>query len=440
MTSTVSPATKPPDVPFAGETQSAYSRKAWRVLIASFLVFTVLITSVGIGALTYRDHATSARTGRIDPIIAGSQVLVQQPQQIGFKVLTSDTIGEGYTVQTPPDTRARIVLFDGTAVELSGGTTVKFDRLRSSQYLDRRATIVLDQMAGRAIIDTSTATSFTRANVAVNTPSGSVEARQPGTRFRVLMLPSQDGQTQTMSVSVLEGAAVTASGAGQQVTVTNGQQTTVTTGLVPTAPTLKQRDIVANGTFQFDANDIGKPTTRWREIPSADGDGMGLTPGRAELAPDTVIRGQRVTSLHFIRTGGNVDNDQVGLEQVFPFGELDEFDQVTLTADVKMVSHSLSAGGDIGSEYPLIILLRYEDSRGQPQPDKGWAFYTQNDAGNRTNNGTLIGQQITANTWTPFTLDLKTLRPAPYKLVGMQLYASGHDFDAYVANVSIVAK
>jgi len=231
-------------------------------------------------------------------------------------------------------------------------------------------------------------------------------------------------------------------GANQQVTLTNGQQTTVMAGLAPDSPTVKQRELVANGTFAFEAQDIGKPANRWQEIaPLADdGDDRGITPGRAELVPDTVIRGQKATSLHLVRAGGNVDNNQVGVEQVFPFGETDEFDQVTLTADVKVISHSLPAGGDIGSEYPLIILLRYEDSHGIPQPDKGWGFYAQNDVGNRTNNGTLIGEQVVPNTWTSFRLELKTLRPAPYKLVGLQLYASGHDFDAYIANVSIIAK
>jgi len=421
----------------------AYTRKAWRVLIASFLVFTVLISSAGAGFFVYRARATSQRTGHVDQIISGSQVLVQPPQQIGFKVLASDTVAEGYTLQTPPDTRVRIVLFDGTGVELSGGTRMKFEQLRSPQYLNRSATIILRLDAGRAIIDTSAATGFARANIAIRTPSGTVEARQPGTRFRVLVLPSQDMTTETMSVSVLEGLTVVVSSAGQQVTVNNGQQTTVTAGLAPDSPTIKQRELVANGTFAFEAQDIGKPATRWQEIaPLTDdgGDSRGVAPGRAELVPDTVIRGQKTTSLHFVRAGGNVDNNQVGLEQVFPFGETDEFDQVTLTADVKVVSHSLSAGGDIGSEYPLIILLRYADSHGIPLPDKGWAFYAQNDAGNRTNNGTLIGQQVTPNTWSTFTLDLKTLRPAPYKLVGLQLYASGHDFDAYIANVSIIAK
>jgi len=441
MTSTASERITIPDPVPVGDTQAVSTRRAWRVLIVSFLTFTVLVSGAGAGLLSYRTHATRGRTAKVTQIVTGVQASVQKHQQIDRKVLAEgDVLDEGDTVRTPQDTRVRIALFDGTSVELSGGTTMTIERLRSSQYLDRSATIVLQQDTGRVIVGTSTDTGFVRANVAVRTHSGTIEARQPETSFRVLVLPEQDNAPETTSVSVLGGPAVSVTGAGQQVMVNNGQQTTVPIGLTPTAPTVKQRELVANGTFPFDAHDIGKPTTRWHEISPGD-NSDGVVQGSAELIPDAVVRGQKTTALHFVRTGGNVDNDQVGLEQLFSFGELDEFDQVTLTADVRVVSQSLSAGGDIGSEYPLIILLRYEDNRGQAQPDKGWGFYMQNDAGNRTNNGTLVGQpQLVPNTWTPFTVDLKMIKPAPYKLVGLQVYASGHDYDAYIANVSIVAK
>jgi hypothetical protein len=65
----------------------------------------------------------------------------------------------------------------------------------------------------------------------------------------------------------------------------------------------------------------------------------------------------------------------------------------------------------------------------------------QNDDGNRTDNGKVLGLPVKANTWTDtFHWDLKQTYPVPYKLVSILVYASGHDYDAYVANISIVAK
>jgi hypothetical protein len=107
---------------------------------------------------------------------------------------------------------------------------------------------------------------------------------------------------------------------------------------------------------------------------------------------------------------------------------------------MKIVSHSLSAGGERGSEYPLIFLVRYVDAKNDPV-EAARAFYVQNDDGNRTDNGIVQGTQIKGNTWTDaLHWDLKQLYPTPYKLVSIQVYASGHDYDTYVANISITAK
>ncbi len=57
-----------------------------------------------------------------------------------------------------------------------------------------------------------------------------------------------------------------------------------------------------------------------------------------------------------------------------------------------------------------------------PQPDKGWGFYMQNDAGNRTNNGTLSRPtQISPEYMDTIYVDLKMIRPSPYKLGGLAI-------------------
>jgi hypothetical protein len=141
-----------------------------------------------------------------------------------------------------------------------------------------------------------------------------------------------------------------------------------------------------------------------------------------------------------VRAGGNVDSDQIGIQQTLAFSELDEFDSVVLSADVKIVSHSLSAGGVRGSEYPLILFVQYVDAKNTPV-GVGRAFYTQNDDGNRTDYGPVTGTQVKPGVWgETIHWDLKQLYPVPYKLVSLRVYASGHDYDAYVANISITAK
>jgi hypothetical protein len=90
----------------------------------------------------------------------------------------------------------------------------------------------------------------------------------------------------------------------------------------------------------------------------------------------------------------------------------------------------------------MTFLVRYVTQRNEPV-EKGFGFFMQNDAGNPTESATLKGAPVKPGEWTSVQFNLKDLKlvyPSPYKIVNIFVYASGHDYDAYVANVSIVAK
>ena len=418
----------------------AQMRSAWRVLLISFACFSLLVAGVAAGFTTYRANATKPRGGTVRQIVTGSQAQVRARQQSFWNdIAEGSSINEGDTIRTGDDTQMRISLFDESAiVELSANTEVTFDRLRASQYLDKNATIALYQDYGRVIVTSNPDTIYNRTVIDVRSLGSTIEARQPGTRFRVLALPGQQDDPGHVDVSVLNGPDVTVEGAGQHVSVANGQQSIVAVGSAPTAPSVKQRELVENGTFQLSVNAQDQMPTHWKAYADDGGDGAGA-PATEEIVPET-IRGQTVNALHIVRAGGNVDSHLIGISQPLAFSELDEYDSVVLSADVKVVSHSLSGGGALGSEYPLVFLIRYVSATNEPI-EVGRAFYTQNDDGNRTATNVLQGTQIKPGVWADtFHWDLKQAYPVPYKLVSIHVYASGHDYDAYVANISIVAK
>lgn len=437
--SSVEKGPRPPTLPPTPRTARGQMSRAWRVLLGSFFCFAIIVSGLGVGFNTYRTNATKPRGGAVRSIVTGNQAQVRSRQQSFWHDLAEGgAVNEGDTVRTGDDTRMRIALFDNTEVELSANTVVAFEKLRASQYIDKNAQISLRQDNGRVIVSESSETEFNRVQVDVRTRGATVEARQAGTRFRVLVLPSQQEDPGRVDVSVLDGADVTVQAVGQRVTVANGQQTVVAIGTSPSPPTVKQRELVENGNFRLGGNVRTQLPTHWQREEDDGHDGAGVR-ATEEIVPET-IRGQPVNALHITRTGGNVDSDLLGIKQTLTFGELDEYDSVVLSADVKVVSHSLSAGGAYGSEYPLIFLIRYVDTKNDPV-EVARAFYVQNDDGNRTANSTVQGTQIKANTWTDsFRWDLKQAYPVPYKLVSIQVYASGHDYDAYVADISIVAK
>lgn len=414
-------------------------RRAWRVLLACFACFAILIAGIGAGFSTYRSNATKPRGGVVRQIVTGSQAQVRSRQQSFWHDLAEgSTVNEGDTIRTGDDTRIKIALFDNTEVDLSANSVVAFENLRASQYLGKNAAIALRQENGRLVVTENSETGYDRVQVSVRTRGATIESREPGTSFRVLVLPPQQDNQGSVDVSVLNGAAVTVLGAGQRVTVANGQQSVVRVGTSPSPPTVKQRELVENGNFSIGGNIRNQMPTHWEKVEDDGGDGAGVR-ATEEIVPDS-IRGQPANALHLTRTGGNVDSDLIGIRQTLAFSELDEYDSVVLSADVKVVSHSLSAGGERGSEYPLIFLVRYVDAKNDPV-EIARAFYVQNDDGNRTDSGIVQGTLIRAGAWTDsFHWDLKQIYPAPYKLVSLQVYASGHDYDAYVANISIVAK
>lgn len=425
--------------PTAAISAERQMRRAWRVLLLSALCFAVIVGALGAGFTTYRTNATRPRGGDVRSLLTGNQAQVRGRQQAFWHdIAAGAAISEGDTVRTGDDTRMRISLFDDTLVELSPNTEVTFVQLRASQYLDSNATINLRQDAGRVVLTASKANTYARMRATVETHGATVETRQPGTSYRVLVLPGLAEEPDRTEVSVLDGGEITVAGAGQVVTVANGQQTVVRAGSPPTPAAIKQTELIDNGDFKNAAR--GQDPAHW-ELKRDDGGDGNLNRASWELVPDTV-RGQPVTALHFVRSGGNTDGDLVGFQQTVAFGELDEYDSVVLSADVKVMSQNLSGGGNFGTEYPMTILVRYLTQRND-LVEKGVGFYVQNDAGNPTATATLTGTQVKPGEWTSVQVNLKDLKqfyPAPYKIVNIWVHASGHDYDAYVANLSIVAK
>jgi hypothetical protein len=414
-------------------------RRAWSVLLACILCFTVAVAALGFGYTTYRSNATQHRGALVSSFLTGSQAQVRGKQRADwYDITVGGALSEGDTVRTGDDTRMRITLFDGSLIELFANTVVTFDALRASQYLDRNATIQLRQDSGHLVVTSSRDSPFARTRISVAAHAATVEARQPGTGFRVLIVPGLGDELDHTDVSVLDGGDVTVTGAGLPVTVANGQQTIVYAGNSPTPASIKQTELVDNGDFRNAARN--QPPAHW-EVSRNDGGDGNLNRASWDLVPD-VVRGQPVTALHFLRNGGTTDGDLVGLQQNVAFGELDEYDSVVLSADVKVVGQNLSGGGSYGSEYPMTFLVRYVTQRNDPI-EKGLGFYIQDDAGNPTASATLVGTQVKSGDWTSIQLNLKDLKqvfPAPYKITSIFVYASGHDYDAYVANISIVAK
>ena len=102
---------------------------------------------------------------------------------------------------------------------------------------------------------------------------------------------------------------------------------------------------------------------------------------------------------------------------------------------VKVEAASLSGGGYLGTEYPMMLRLRYRDAAGNGQT---WyrGFYYQNAEGRPTSRGEVVPQ----GAWTRVQVDLADLPERPAFLYSLEVLGAGHDFDALITDIRLVAE
>jgi hypothetical protein len=212
---------------------------------------------------------------------------------------------------------------------------------------------------------------------------------------------------------------------GKVVTLTRSQRTVVTRGNPPLDPLPAAQDFMVNGDF------MDPPDRGWNTLPSQ----QGIVPGEAGIFP----LGDRRT-VRIFRTGSSAPTGQVsaitGIIQAIN-KDVSDFRTMKLTADVRLHYQSLSGGGMLSSEYPLILRLKYRDKYGS---DAEWVhgFYYQN----TTNNPTVNGELVPVDVWVPFESGnlFEIADPTPLYITTLQIYASGWDYESYVSNIRLIVE
>jgi hypothetical protein len=107
--------------------------------------------------------------------------------------------------------------------------------------------------------------------------------------------------------------------------------------------------------------------------------------------------------------------------------------QIVIAARLRVEQASLSGGGYLGSEYPLMIRVRYHDSRGVEQTWVQGFYYA-----NPENRPVPVGQRVERGVWTEFSFDLTQLRIPPAVVDTVQVFGAGHTFDALIGDVRLL--
>lgn len=401
-------------------------RVAWVFLSLAFATFSILAGGVPLGIMWHRLRAEDEHKASVESLVG--TVVVDQPAGRGPVPLgraQSMMVPERTIIRVDETAEAVVTFFDygrsalpGSFMRLFSGTSVRLDRLRSPRYRQGTLpnTVHLLLLGGRLSLGTTLS------------PDLPLDFRV--TTLHAEFVLAADG-TYELAVSnerseiTTYGGHATVSAAGRRVDLGPRQRTVIELDGAPRPAMSAARNLVANGDFR-------RPLSEgWRIFSDQGADG-GDVDGSWEVVLDEGKRAVRLS-----RTDAPNDHCETILEQTLNEQLPDLVASLTVRATVKVRYQSLSGGGYLSSEYPLMIRVTYRDVY---DSEAEWVhgFFYQNVAGNPTT----YGQQIPRDRWYLFESGnlLETLPIKPFKIMKVRVYASGWDYESLVTDINVTVE
>jgi hypothetical protein len=399
---------------------------AWTVLLTAFAIFCILAVAIPLGVRWYLANATRAHEAQVT-CLSGTAV-VEDPRRGGaVPVLQNESImvPEGTVISVDDTAEAEITFFDQSLVRLSPSSSVFLEQMRSPQFgfSARPEQIILQVKGGRlwasTVLRSSLPIVFRMDTLQASTllaEDGSYTFEVTNERTDVIVHRGEAEVSTASSDDPVEPA---------KVTLGSRQRTSVEIGGAPLSPMKAERDLLVNGDFGA-ALDTG-----WVPFNDQGADG-GEVDGTVTLVED---EGRRAARLY--RRLGQYNHCETILEQELNHDLPDPLTTLRVQATIKIANQSLSGGGYLSSEYPLMLKIRYRDVYGS---ETEWihGFYYQNVDGNPTKDG----QQIAQGRWYFYESEnlVDTLQITPRRIVWLRVAASGWNYDSSVSEVNLIVE
>jgi ferric-dicitrate binding protein FerR (iron transport regulator) len=390
----------------------ARSRVAWLILWCSAAICFVVVSGLFWGVGYYREQAMTPRTATLE--ILGGTVLYQPEEAVRESLAQNKgTLVDGDRIRTTAEGgMALISLPDGSTVLLWPETQVQIKQLRTSTFNNNRSTFLLVENGGHTRVTVAVPQTLER-RFEVQTPQGRAILREGSYRIEV--------GPQGTEVAVSAGSA-TVSAKEESIELLHSERTIIAPNGQPSPRMPAVRNLVRNG-------DFAGGFAGWAQGSRNEEDGV---PGQVSLFPQ-----DERFSVRMRRQGSLSKHGETFLQQTINRDVRDET-SLKLNMDVKVVSQTLSGGGVLGSEYPLMVKLRYRDAYGS-ESFVVRGFYVDN----RDNRPTTNGVQVPANQWTSVSIDLfddKSVQPRPAQLLSLEVEGSGWDYESFVTGIQLLAQ
>lgn len=431
----ITPATAAPALPRprTGVLQKNPERLAWMVILGAFGICVALAIAVPFAGRYFLLYSLESRTGTLQAISpnqdGGGTVSYTPPNATQPIAVKSDPapFGEGGTIETDQTSRAFLTFFDGSTAQVFPGSRLVVDQMRRPRFdwSELPNMIQINQMQGLVRYGAASAVVHSEnpggrsLRFAVHTPAFDATLGEGSYSIEVTASESQ--------VVVREGSALVHSLQGdREVTVGQGQRLQAEMNApLPLNPVPAAQDLILNGGFTLDT--LG---TEWQPYTDPNGDN-----GGAKGSVLVVTMGDR-RALQILRTGAGSNSRVTGIVQQID-RDVSDFRSLVFSADVRLHYQSLSGGGYLSSEYPLIVRMKYRDVDGN-EHESTHGFYYQND----DQNPTINGERIPQDTWVPYETGnlMEGLEQKPFRIVSLAIYASGWDYESYISSIKLTVE
>ena len=403
-------------------TQKNPERLAWIVLSTAFAMFCMLTILIPVGIQWYIVNATDPFSTEVTSV--RGTVLVGNPTAELSSSLTDGntiTIEESFEISTDDTSQAILTFFDDSSLTMYGNTRIILSETQSPRFdiSSNPTTIVIEVQQGR--VRATSSRSRTDLSFDIITPHAIVELNQGSFSIEV----EEEG---TQVTTRLGQADVIAE--GQAVRLQQEERAVVTENSPPSPPLPSAQNLLKNSGF----NPLTFDET-W--------DGYSIEPIQGVTTTVKVDTFQDRPVLQLSSQGvDNVHSEVGAIQEVNK--DVRDFQSLRLFADVRLVRQSLPGGGQLGSEFPIMLHIAYKDADNNDRdwfhgfyydpPPENYILYDQPD-----NSSERIARFI----WYPYESVnlLTTLGPAkPVFIKSVRIYSSGWIYDSMVANISLLAQ
>jgi len=397
-------------------------RLAWIILSTAFTLFCMLTILIPAGVRWYIVNASEPFSTEITSV--RGTVLVGDPAaELSASLADGNTttIEEAAEVTTDDTSQAILTFFDDSSLTMYSNTSIVIKETQSPRFnfSSNPTRLVIEVRQGR--VRATSSRSRDDLNYDIITPHTDVELGQGSFSIEV----NEEGTQVTTRLGQAEVIAQ-----GEQVTLNQEERAVVQPNSPPSPPLPSAQNLLVNSNFSPVTFDEAWETYSIQPIESV-----------TTTVQLTTFQDRFVLQLH--SEGADNIHSETGVIQLVN-KDVRDFQSLRLFAEVRLVRQTLPGGGQLGSEFPIMLHIAYKDANNNDRdwfhgfyyapPPENYILYDQPD-----NSSERIARFI----WYPYESVnlLTTLGPAkPIFIKSVRIYSSGWIYEAMVANISLLAQ